>query len=115
MDTDGAQIDVLTYGSFDVIGAPESFINGPPFNGVYDVGESFTDVNRKSQWEPDQGLARAGKSGEVVLYRVTYDAPSLTGFLSHLIGGDDNVIQLVDSIAVRNEPYDLEKGDGIIQ
>ncbi len=51
----------------------------------------------------------------MVLYRVTYDAPSLTGFLSHLIGGDDNVIQLVASIAVRNEPYDLEDGDGIIE
>jgi len=32
-----------------------------------------------------------------------------------LIGGDDNVIQLVASIAVRNEPYDLEDGDGIIE
>ena len=115
VNTDDAQIDVLTYGSFDVIGAPEPFVDGPPFNGVYDVGETYTDINGNSQWDPDQGLASAGQSGEVVLYRVTYDAPSLTGFLNHLIGGDDNVIQLVASIAVRNEPYDLEDGDGIIQ
>ena len=115
VDTDEAEIDVLTYGSFDVIGAPEPFVDGPPFNGVYDVGESYTDINGNSQWDPDQGLASAGQSGEVVLYRVTYDAPSLTGFLNHLIGGDDNVIQLVASIAVRNEPYDLEDGDGIVE
>ena len=115
VDTDEAEIDVLIYGSFDVIGAPEPFVDGPPFNGVYDVGESYTDINGNSQWDPDQGLASAGQSGEVVLYRVTYDAPSLTGFLNHLIGGDDNVIQLVASIAVRNEPYDLEDGDGIVE
>jgi len=115
VDTDEAQIDILTYGSFDVIGAPEPFVDGPPFNGVYDAGEAYTDINGNGQWDPDQGLASAGQSGEVVLYRVTYDAPSLTGFLNHLIGGDDNVIQLVASIAVRNEPYDLEDGDGIIQ
>ena len=115
VDTDEAQIDILTYGSFDVIGAPEPFVDGPPFNGVYDAGEAYTDINGNGQWDPDQGLASAGQSGEVVLYRVTYEAPSLTGFLNHLIGGDDNVIQLVASIAVRNEPYDLEDGDGIIQ
>ena len=115
VDTDEAQIDVLTYGSFDVIGAPEPFVDGLPFNGVYDVGESYTDINANGQWDPDQGLASAGQSGEVVLYRVTYDAPSLTGFLNHLIGGDDDVVQLVASIAVRNEPYDLEDGDGIVQ
>ena len=91
VDTDEAQIDILTYGSFDVIGAPEPFIDGPPFNGVYDVGETYTDINGNGQWDPDQGLASAGQSGEVVLYRVTYDAPSLTGFLGHLIGGDDDV------------------------
>ncbi len=51
VDTDEAQIDVLTYGSFDVIGAPEPFVDGPPFNGVYDVGESYTDINGNSQWE----------------------------------------------------------------
>lgn len=110
VDVETAVIDVLTYGSFDVIGAPEPFVDAAPFNGVYDPGESYTDINSNGQWDPDQGLASAGQSGEVVLYRITYDAPSMTGFLNHLIGGDDNAIQLVASIAVRNEPYDVESG-----
>lgn len=64
VDTDGAQIDVLTYGSVDVIGAPEPFINGPPFNGVYDVGESYTDVNRTASgtriraWQEPESLVK---------------------------------------------------------
>lgn len=115
VDVDSAQIDVLTYGSFDVIGAPEPFVDSAPYNGVYDSGETYTDINSNGQWDPDQGLASAGQSGEVVLYRITYDAPSMTGFLDHLIGGDDNAIQLVASIAVRNEPYDIEDGDGIVE
>ena len=115
VDMDTAQIDVLTYGSFDVIGAPEPFVDSSPYNGVYDAGETYTDINSNGQWDPDQGLASAGQSGEVVLYRVTYDAPSMTGFLDHLLGGDDNAIQLVANIAVRNEPYELEDADGIAE
>lgn len=110
VNVEAAQIDVLTYGSFDVIGAPEPFIDATPYNGVYDDGETYTDINGNGQWDPDQGLASAGQSGEVVLYRITYDAPSMTGFLDHLIGGEDNAIQLVASIAVRNEPYDDDGG-----
>ena len=108
VDVAAAEIDVLTYGSFDVIVAPEPFVDASPYNGVYDSGESYTDINSNGQWDPDQGLASAGQSGEVVLYRITYDAPSMTGFLDHLIGGEDNAIQLVASIAVRNEPYEME-------
>lgn len=115
VDMDAAQIEVLTYGSFDVIGAPEPFTDSAPYNGVYDAGESYTDINSNGQWDPDQGLASAGQSGEVVLYRITYNAPSLTGFLDHLIGGDDNAIQLMANIAVRNEPYDLNNAGGIAQ
>lgn len=110
VDVDAAQIDVLTYGSFDVIGAPEPFVDAAPYNGVYDSGETYSDINSNGQWDPDQGLASAGQSGEVVLYRITYDAPSITGFLDHLFGGEDNAIKLVASIAVRNEPYDVESG-----
>lgn len=113
VDLDAAQVDVLTYGSFDVIGAPEPFVDGPPYNGVYDEGEVFTDVNGNGLWDPDQGKTSAGQSGEVVLYRITYDAPSLTGFLGPLIGGGDGVVRLVASVAVRNEPYEIEDGDGI--
>lgn len=113
VDLAAAQVEVLTYGSFDVIGAPEPFVDGPPYNGVYDEGEAFTDVNGNGVWDPDQGKTSAGQSGEVVLYRITYNAPSLTGFLGPLIGGGDGVVRLVANIAVRNEPYEIEDGDGI--
>lgn len=101
VDLDEASVDVLTYGSFDDIGAPEPFVDDAPFNGVYDSGESYTDINGNGQWDPDQGKKGAGDASEVVLYRILYEVPSLTGLIDHLIGG----ISLSASIAVRNEPW----------
>ena len=104
VDLDDATVDILTYGSFDDIGAPEPFVDAAPFNGVYDSGESYTDINGNGQWDPDQGKKSAGGASEVVLYRILYTAPTLTGLVDHLVGG----ILLSASIAVRNEPYDID-------
>lgn len=104
VDLDEAQVDILTYGSFDDVGAPEPFVDAAPFNGVYDPGEAYSDINGNGQWDPDQGKKGAGASSEVVLYRILYDVPSLTGLIDHLLGG----ISLSASIAVRNEPWDVE-------
>jgi hypothetical protein len=104
VDLDDATVDILTYGSFDDIGAPEPFVDDPPYNGVYDVGEAYTDINGNGQWDADQGKKGAGNASEVVLYRILYDVPSLTGLVNHLLG----TMSLSATIAVRNEPYDID-------
>lgn len=103
VDFDNATVNVLTYGSFDDIGAPEPFVDEAPFNGVYDAGETYSDINGNGQWDADQGKKGAGNASEVVLYRIFYDVPSLTGLVDHVLGG----ISLSASIAVRNEPYNI--------
>jgi hypothetical protein len=104
VDFNAATVDILTYGSFDDIGAPEPFVDEAPYNGVYDSGESYTDINGNGQWDPDQGKSGAGDASEVVVYRIHYTVPSLTGLVEGLTGG----ISLTASIAVRNEPWDVD-------
>ena len=101
------KLDVLVYPSFEDIGAPEPFNDNPPLgnlNGVYDVGELYTDINGNGQWDPDMGLSSAGGPGDVVLYTVSYDWPLWT-YLATLVGGSDGKLPLSASMAVRNEPY----------
>ena len=104
VDINEATVDILTYGSFDDIGAPEPFVDDPPYNGVYDSGETYTDINGNGQWDADQGKKGAGDASEVVLYRILYNVPSLTGLLDYLLG----TMSLSATIAVRNEPYDID-------
>ena len=110
VDMDEVDIDVLIYASFDRVGAPEPFVDAEPFNGVFDAGEAYTDVNGNSQWDADQGRPGGGRSGEIVLYRVTYDAPSMTGFLDDSLFGGDGTIRQTARLAVRNEPFDIREG-----
>ena len=110
VDTDQVNIDVLTYTSFDRVGTPEPFVDAEPFNGVFDVGEDYTDVNGNNQWDADQGRPGAGRSGEIVLYHVTYDAPSMTGVLDDSLFGGDGSIRLTARLVVRNEPFDIREG-----
>jgi hypothetical protein len=101
------KLDVLVYPSFDDIGLPEPFDDNPPLgnlNGVYDVGENYTDINGNGQWDPDMGLSSSGGPGAVVLYTASYDWPLWT-YLATLIGGSDGKLPLSSSIAVRNEPW----------
>ena len=110
VDTDQVNIDVLTYTSFDRVGTPEPFVDTEPFNGVFDEGEDYTDVNGNNQWDADQGKPGAGRSGEIVLYHVTYDAPSVTGVLDDRLFGGDGAIRLTARAVVRNEPFDIREG-----
>ena len=110
VDMDQVDIDVLVYTSFDQVGTPEPFVDAEPLNGVFDAGESYTDVNGNNQWDADQGRPGAGRSGEIVLYRVTYDAPSMTGIVDDSLFGGDGTIRLTSRLAVRNEPFDIREG-----
>ena len=94
------EIETLVYESFADINQPEPYedTNG---NGVYDSGEPFSDVNGNGVWDQDIGAAGLGNAGDIVLYRISYPAPSLTG----LFDWATRNIQLTATVAVRNEPY----------
>jgi Flp pilus assembly protein TadG len=104
IDMDRLVITTMVYSSFTQIGQAEPFTDTAPFNGVYDAGEPFTDVNGNGRWDPDMGSAGVGGPGDVVVYTLTYPWPLLTGLLNDLIG-ESGFLTLRASIAVRNEPY----------
>ena len=110
VDLSVAQVDILVYPGFDKIGAGEDFVDGNG-NGQYDAGETYTDSNGNGTYDSDIGVAGAGDSGQVVLYRIRYDWPLLTPVFSHLLGNIATV-PLSASLAVRNEPFDDSPGGG---
>lgn len=110
VNTNKAVIRQLVYSEFDEIGQPEPFTDEND-NGIYDSGEPFVDINGNGQWDQDMGAAGLGGPGDVVVYTVTYDLPSLTGVFSPLYG-EDGTIRLSASTAIRNEPFGASGGGG---
>jgi Flp pilus assembly protein TadG len=103
------EIETLVYDSFANIGKPEPFTDEVPTNGTYDAGEPFVDVNGNGTWDADMGAAGAGGPGAVVVYKVKYDWPLLTGLLTPLLG-QNGYVTLSVSTAVRNEPFPMAAG-----
>jgi hypothetical protein len=106
VDIDNAEIQILSYPTFDDVGRGEDYVDGNG-NGSYDPGETYTDENGNSQWDDDVGVPGAGQSGQVVVYRISYAWPLLTPLIAPLIG-DDGKYLIKASIAVRNEPWETE-------
>lgn len=104
IDMTKVTIETLVYQNFSDIGKPEPFTDQAPFNGRYDAGEPFVDVNGNGKWDADMGAAGVGGPGAVVVYRVSYDWPILTGLMKPLLG-DAGVVHLSVSTAARNEPF----------
>ncbi len=77
-------------------------------NGQIDPGE-YVDINGNNQWDADMGAAGAGGPGAVVVYKVKYDWPLLTGLLTPLLG-QNGYVTLSVSTAVRNEPFPAAAG-----
>lgn len=97
-----ANITTLAYSDFSEVGQPEPYIDDNPANGIYDAGESFTDVNGNGQWDADMGTPGLGGACAVVVYRVETEWSLMLGLLASSVGQD---ITLTASTAVRNEPY----------
>lgn len=107
VDMDDVVVETKTYSSFGAVGDPEPYTDANG-NGEYDPGESYTDVNGNGQWDADQGEDGAGDADAVVLYRIRYDLPLLTGFLGDSFGQDGS-FPLSASVVVRNEPFDFNQ------
>jgi len=100
VDMDTVVIETLVYEQFGDIGEEEPYTDEND-SGSYEEGEAYSDVNGNNQWDADMAIAGLGGSGDIVLYRITYEAPSLTG-----IGiWKDKSINISATVAVRNEPY----------
>ncbi len=97
-----SNITTLAYSDFSEVGQPEPYIDDNPANGMYDAGESFTDVNGNGQWDADMGTPGLGGACDVVVYRVETQWSLMLGLLASSVGQN---IDLTASTAVRNEPY----------
>jgi Flp pilus assembly protein TadG len=103
IDMTAAVIDTKVYPSFSDIGQPEPFTDANG-NGQYDAGESFNDVNGNGQWDTDMGAAGLGGPSDIVLYKVIANWTLMTPILAPFMG-DNGVMTLSASVAVRNEPF----------
>ncbi len=100
VDMDTVEISTQVYAQFADIGAPEPFTDENA-SGDYDLGEPYTDVNGNGSWDDDMSVAGLGGGGDIVLYRVSYNVQSLTGFGDWAL----RQINISSTVAVRNEPY----------
>lgn len=105
IDLDNLVISQQVYESFDSVGISEPFTDSNG-DGVYSPGtDSYTDMNCNDQWDAEVGTDGVGNPGDVVQYKVTYDANFMTGYFSRMIGDDDGRIRLTASTVIQNEPY----------
>jgi Flp pilus assembly protein TadG len=104
VDMTKVTIETLVYQSFSDVGKPEPISNDANGNGRFDPGDTFVDVNGNGEWDEDMGAAGVGGPGAVVVYRVSYNWPLLTGLLAPMLG-PAGYVPLVVSTAVRNEPF----------
>jgi len=100
VDMDSVEVETLVYEQFGDIGEEEPYTDDNA-SGTFDAGEDYTDVNGNGQWDSDMAIAGLGNAGDIVFYRIRYEAPSLTGF------GDwaTKIVPISSTVAVRNEPY----------
>lgn len=105
LDLTAADVSLRVYQSFDQVGQPEPLTYDANGDGRYDPGDSYVDVNANGQWDEDMAeVGSAGDSGDIVVYDLAVDWPLLTPLLAPFIG-QNGLIKLGASIAVRNEPY----------
>ncbi len=100
VDMDTVVIETLVYEQFADIGEPEPFTDQND-SGDYDEGEPYADVNGNGAWDDDMAIAGLGGAGDIVLYRINYDANSLTGFMDWA----HRALNISSTVAVRNEPF----------
>jgi len=97
---DKLEISTQIFKQFGDIGKTEPFVDANG-SGKWDPGESFSDINGNGIWDNNLAVAGLGGPGDIVLYQVSYDAPSLSG----LFDWATTVWPITAAVAVRNEPF----------
>jgi len=93
----------LSYADFNSVGKAENFVDKPPLNGQYDVGECFEDVNGNGQWDADLGKSGQGGAQDAVLYTMTVTYKRMFP-MAKMLGWSAN--QTISATTVlRNQPY----------
>ncbi|MEZ5667771.1 MAG: pilus assembly protein [Alphaproteobacteria bacterium] len=105
LDITDENVEMLVYDSFEDIVEAEPYVD-VNLNEQYDDGEPYTDTNGNGAYDADPGVAGAGESGEIVLYRVTANWAIFTTYLADLLG-DNGLFTVSASVVVRNEPWDI--------
>ena len=100
VDMETVNIETLVYEQFADIGEPEPYVDDND-SGTYDEGEDFSEVNGNGIWDDDMAIAGLGGAGDIVLYRISYEANSLTGFMDWA----HRMLNVQATVAVRNEPF----------
>jgi len=118
IDLNTATITTKVYDSFSVVKDGEPFVDKPDFphagdkpNGVYDLGEPYSDMNcNGSRDGPGSKGDGTGVSGDIVVYTVNYNWTIMTPIVGQFLGQPDPkhpgkyIIPMGASIVVKNEP-----------
>jgi hypothetical protein len=100
-----ADVKMRSYKCVSYVGKPEILTFDANGNGKWDPGDTYKEENGNGQWDADMAKSNAGDSGEIVVYDIKVDWHLLTPFLAPFFNG--GVIPLAASIAVRNEPWNV--------
>ena len=113
---DPADITITTevYPDFDDADKPEPFVDSPPFNGKWDSGESYTEMNGIPGHQDDMGTAGVGARSEIVQYTISYDwqmmvLPFITNMPFFPDGKmvDRSTVHFSAKMTIRNEPFPM--------
>ncbi len=108
VDMSNAIVDIKVYPSFGEVGQGEPILNEDPCTATLNEGVCFVDMNGNGVQDDDIGTDGPGGPGDIVLYRISYDWPTMTGMLKPILGGTEGKVPITASIAVRNEPFPEE-------
>ncbi|WP_419808304.1 TadE/TadG family type IV pilus assembly protein [Sphingomonas sp.] len=86
---------------------PEPFTDSNS-NGVYDVGECYSDVNDNGSWDENPGRTGLGGANDAVIYTMTITYPRLFPLAGWLGWTGDQVIS--SRTVLKNQPYSTQNG-----
>ena len=101
-----ADVKMRVYQCLANISQPEPLTLDVNGNGKWDPGDTYTDVNGNGAWDADMAASGAGGAGQVVVYDVLVNWHLMTPFLAPIFG-NSGAIPIAASIAVRNEPWNI--------
>lgn len=90
------------YEGYDKVGKPENYTDAN-YNGRYDSGECFEDVNGNGSWDTDRGRSGNGGADDVVLYEVTMRFNRVLPVWAML--GQPQEATLQSTTVLRNQPF----------